>query len=332
MWFEKLTGFKEENRAQVSANLILAGNTITSKINNKKYTCGTLEIASLKVLKDAVPALANYKDKISITEIVRDVQVLHKDPDNENAVFQAASQFNLLEMVGPEISPERGIGIYENDHTQGPACAIACGAGTIYRNYFVPLENQLGQTTHKQIDCLTEIGIALNNEANALWTMKNGYALANLKGLKSISKYLDNLTPMEYEALKEKLKIGIQWNTEVTLSKNKQLVTQVYCSALPVQYSQVEAPYWESFARLILEATYEATFYVALKNYNSTGNNKLYLTLVGGGAFGNKRSWIFDAIKKAVVKFRKTPLEISIVSYGQADPGVSAFVVNLNKT
>jgi len=62
---------------------------------------------------------------------------LHCDIENTNALFQAASQFNLLEMIVPHISPEQGVDRYENDFTQGPACAIACGAGTIYRNYFV---------------------------------------------------------------------------------------------------------------------------------------------------------------------------------------------------
>jgi hypothetical protein len=34
---------------------------------------------------------------------------------NAGAVFQAASQFNALEMVGPGVSPRRGIAIYSND-------------------------------------------------------------------------------------------------------------------------------------------------------------------------------------------------------------------------
>jgi hypothetical protein len=35
---------------------------------------------------------------------------------------------------------------------QGPACAIAAGAGTIFRNYCVPMgDGQVGQTRHKQV-------------------------------------------------------------------------------------------------------------------------------------------------------------------------------------
>jgi lipoprotein signal peptidase len=122
----------------------------------------------------------------------------------------------------------------------------------------------------------------------------------------------------QYNALKSKLRVGIQWNTEVTLNDRKNIVNQVYCSALPVAYSRIEDSLWEKFARLILEATYEATFYAALINYQKTGNNKLFLTLVGGGAFGNKKEWIIDAIRNSINKFINTPLDIMIVSYGRS--------------
>jgi hypothetical protein len=36
-------------------------------------------------------------------------------------------------MVSPRVTPEDGVGIYDLDRTQGPACAVAAGAGTIYR-------------------------------------------------------------------------------------------------------------------------------------------------------------------------------------------------------
>jgi hypothetical protein len=55
-----------------------------------------------------------------------------------NSIFQAASQFNCLEFPNPRTVPEHGITAYFTDHTQGPACALACAAGTLYRNYFAP--------------------------------------------------------------------------------------------------------------------------------------------------------------------------------------------------
>jgi hypothetical protein len=52
---------------------------------------------------------------IRVSELVGDAKALHADSANAGAVFQVASQFNLLEMVSPSVTPEQGIGIYEND-------------------------------------------------------------------------------------------------------------------------------------------------------------------------------------------------------------------------
>jgi len=319
MWFEQLTGFKEETPTNVRNNLRIEGDSFVSKVNNKKFTFGTLQIPTLGELKKVSPPREIYKDRIRIEEVVADVQELHCEIENIDALFQAASQFNLLEMVGPHISPEQGVDRYENDYTQGPACAIACGAGTIYRNYFIEFENQIGQTTNKQIDCLELIGQELNNKNLNLWQIQNGYAMVNQNGLLAINKKIAALSFLEREQLKEKLKVGIQWNTEVTKSITKHKVSQVYCSALPVAYCQTESIYWEYFARVILEATYEATLHAALINYEKTESSKVYLTLVGGGAFGNEEYWILESLQNSIRKFQNTPLDIMVVSYGQSN-------------
>lgn len=321
-WFQKLTGFEEISSENVRENLTIEGHSFISKVNGKRFDFGELEIPTLNELKLKVDSLKFENQSIKVSEVVVDVQKLHCDKDNENALFQAASQFNLLEMVSPNVTPEMGIGRYEFDYTQGPACAIACGAGTIYRNYFVKTGNQIGQTNGNQIDCLNLIGKELNNDKLNLWTMKNGYALLNQEGLLTINKFFAQCSNTKRDSIKEKLKVGIQWNTEVTISENKQKVSQIYCSALPVAYSYIEPIYWESFARLILEATYEATFYAALINYKINGSNKVFLTLVGGGAFGNEEYWIIESIQKTIQKFKNYPLDVKIVSYGSSKQSV----------
>ena len=120
--------------------------------------------------------------------------------------------------------------------------------------------------------------------------------------------------------------LGVQWDTQVTLEGSDHIVTQVYCSALPVAYSGLPRPLWEPFAKLILEATYEATFAVAIANAATTGNRTLYLTSVGGGAFGNDRRWIENAIRRACQIFRHYDLDVKIVCYRSMDPGVEEFV------
>lgn len=255
-----------------------------------------------------------------------DAKALHSDAANAGAVFQVASQFNLLEMVSPSVTFEQGIGIYENDPTQGPACAIACGAGTIYRNYFVQLDGQIGQTANKQVDCLAEIGEALGNTNSRLWKMKNGYALPTAEGLKEIDSKLAAMSDAELDVLRSKLKIGVQWDTQVTLSNSERndehLVTQAYCSAVPVAYSGLSSRLWERFARLILEAAYEATLATAVLNAAKTGNISVYLTLLGGGAFGNDQEWILDAIRRAAKLYNKFDLDVKIVSFRRSNPAI----------
>ncbi len=326
MWFEKLVGFKESEPEQVRENIEIVDNKLISRINKREFIVGKLETPSLEELRNQFNLSEEPISKIQVSEVVGNVQTLHKDETNKDALFQVASQFNLLEMISPNRTPESGVGIYEYDRTQGPACAVACGAGTIYRNYFAPTNGHIGQTSTNQIDCLKEIGIALGNDRFNLWEMKNGYALLTHEGLKNISNQIKNKTEKEYEVLKGKLRIGVQWDTEVTISENGHQVSQAYCSALPVAYSRIETELWEDFARIILEATYEATFYTAIKNYKRNANNKVYLTLVGGGAFGNETNWIFDAIKHSIDKFSNIPLDVKIVSYGSSKPGVRQLV------
>jgi hypothetical protein len=317
-WFEKLTGFCEESPQQVRNNIIVDGEKLRSRVNGKILTCGQLEVPSLAELRERVQSNKHETGKLSVREVVANVQSLHTDETNAGSLFQVASQFNLLEMVSPNRTPEHGVGIYQRDYTQGPACAIAAGAGTIYRNYFVPVNGQIGQSATNQIDCLADLGTALGNSQNRFWKMKNGYALASYKGLIEISKQLQAATQNELDEFRKLLRIGIQWNTQVTLQDCQHQVSQVYCSALPVAYSHQPAHLWEKFARLVLEASYEATICTAILNSQKNGNNKLFLTLLGGGAFGNATDWIVDGIDRALRLYRDFDLDVAIVSYGSS--------------
>ncbi|MDP7269478.1 MAG: hypothetical protein QF408_15055, partial [Pirellulales bacterium] len=300
MWFETLTGFREESPDQVRKNISVDGETLKSHVNGREFVSGVLETPSLQELRGRVHSNELNAGKISVREIISNVQHLHADETNSGALFQVASQFNLLEMVSPDVTPEHGLDGYEYDLTQGPACAIAAGAGTIYRNYFAEVNGQIGQSADNQINCLIDIGEALGNSGNRLWEMRNGYALASERGLIEITNRLKSANDSEIDELRRLLRIGIQWNTEVTIADSKHRVSQAYCSALPVAYSHHSSELWSEFARLVLDASYEASFCAGILNYLQNGNNTLYLTLLGGGAFGNKREWILNAVHRSL--------------------------------
>lgn len=326
MWFKELTGFAEESPEQVRKNLVLEGENISSNVTGKTFACGSLTLPNLGELTEALKTIEQPVGKLTLSEIVADVQELHRDKANAGSLFQVASQFNLLEMVSPEVSPEAGIDGYEYDHTQGPACAIAAGAGTIYRNYFAPVNGHIGQSIDYQINALYDIGVALGNESGSLWKMKNGYALVSEKGLNSVAEKIMNKSESEIDKLRQLLRIGLQQNTEVTISDSKHKITQAYCSALPVAYSHYSTELWKPFATLVLQASYEATLCAAIINTVKTGNNKVFLTLLGGGAFGNKTSWIINAIERALTKHKNTNIDVFIVSYGSSNHKVKALV------
>ncbi len=77
--------------------------------------------------------------------------------------------------------------------------------------------------------------------------------------MEEITRRLNAATSAERFHLQSLLRVGIMWDTQVTLGGAQHVVSQVYCSALPVAYSIQSPAQWQAFARLILEAAYEAT-------------------------------------------------------------------------
>lgn len=319
-WFETLTGCTEDSPDNVRQHLAVDGQRLRSRINDTSWLCGELETPTLAQLRQRVRSVALDPRSISVCEVVANVQDLHRDEANVNALFQVASQFNLLEMTSPGVTPECGVGIYEEDYTQGPACAIAAGAGTIFRNYFAVVNGRLGQSADNQVDCLAGIGALLGNSGKNLWQMVNGYALPSADGLKEINQKLETFDETNLDLIRQSLQIGLQWDTQVTLNDASHTVSQAYCSAMPVAYTEHAAELWAPFAKLILEAAYEATICAAILNADRTGNNQLFLTLLGGGAFGNNLDWITGAIRRSLDLYTDSGLVVAVVSHGWSKP------------
>jgi hypothetical protein len=148
--------------------------------------------------------------------------------------------------------------------------------------------------------------------------MRNGYALATQTGLQRISDYLRQAAPEEEASLAGKLRIGLHQDVEVTDVPQRPgpRVSQAFCSALPVAYGRVPAKHWETFARLILKAAYEATLLAGVLNARRGQFNTVLLTSLGGGAFGNAPEWIHDGMKHALEEMSGYDLDVKLVSYG----------------
>lgn len=323
-WFERLTGFRETDYAKTRLQLEVNNGRLRSRANGKSYGIGELELISLTSLRERVKASAGLPGRIKVSIVKGGVGEMHSAPENAGALFQVASQFNLLEMVSPAMTPEHGVTCYKSDPTQGPACAVAAGAATIYRNYFAPVAGLAGQTKQRQLDGLAPLGeilsAALGQPVGSLWSMRNGYAMCTSDGLDAIAAHLATLSPQQTDDLRGALCIGVHSTVEVTDHPGNplQLVSQAFCSALPVAYSNTggSSAQWAPIATLVLEAAYEATLWAAVLNAQKNGSNIVLLTRLGGGAFGNDSDWIDTAMRRALRMFSGFGVDARLVSYG----------------
>ena len=317
-WFEKLTGFREDGYHPTRERLVVEGNSLVSTVNGRRYGVGELSLPTLGELRNR--AVAQPTGRTSVSNLVGEARALHADPEFAGATIQVASQFNVLEMTSPDISPEYGVTRYQSDATQGPACAIAAGAATIFRNYFADVDGHRGQTSERQLDTLAGLGAALaaavGRPVGSLWTMRNGYALCTEPGLSAIAELLGQASESQRDQWRAHLAVGWHRDVEVTdVPDGNQRVSQVFCSALPVAYG-LRSRGWEPFARLVLEACYEATLLCAADEAAAGGSNIVLLTRVGGGAFGNDNAWIDDALERALRLVEHRGLDVRLVSRG----------------
>ena len=117
-------------------------------------------------------------------------------------------------------------------------------------------------------------------------------------------------------------------DVEVTdaAGENRPLVSQTFCSALPLAYSRVPPSHWEAFASLVLQAGYEATMSAAVLNAQRGASNVVLLTQLGGGAFGNHDDWIHAAMGRALGLMSGFALDVRLVSYGTPSRAVMQMV------
>eukprot|EP00466_Bigelowiella_natans_P004632 jgi/Bigna1/88006/estExt_fgenesh1_pg.C_270030 len=325
-WFQKQFGFKEcksyaKTRSQFS--LEDGGATLVSLANKKKFDIGVFELLSVSELRKRREQLKTKEQSaesgggLTFRNVKGDVSKLIRDPKNAGAVFQAASQFNCLEMANPRVTPDNGVTIYKWDRTQGPACALACPAATVFRNYLVNGKGQGGDG--EQIDGLADVAKVLGEDTE-YWRLMNGYAFpTSAEKFKELNDRLESDKELRAKAL-EALKIGIHWSTEVERQPAEtdpaHKVCQLYCSAVPIAYSRLNASQWAEFAQLVLDAAYESSFLAAsIIAAEQKRRVPLYLTLLGGGVFGNPTSWIVNAIKAAIKQYSTDPIDVRIVHY-----------------
>jgi hypothetical protein len=341
-WFSALFGFRETGRRDVerwlrvdhegTTNANVA--TIQSLVNNKVFRAGILETPTLAELRSA-GATVELTGQLSVTNLVGDVAAFHASPENRHATFQVASQFNCLEFTSKAGSPEAGVTKYVEDRTQGPACAVACGPGTVLRNYFVHVEREIaagigaGQTKDRQLNNLASFSHAVGNDPEgSFFTVLGGHTVANDEQLGRLNPVLQQMRiDGSLDSVRDAVRVGVQHDTQVTstdwgtclLADWEQHVTQVFTSACTTRNRGSSRASWRHFATLVLEASYEATLWAAVlaaqRHHAGAGSCRVFLTCLGGGAFGNDLDWILDALRYALELFRNYGLHVYLVTH-----------------
>lgn len=372
-WYRQLFGVEEAPdfaRAQANFRFCRQSGVLTSLANGESFVTGsftTPTLESLRAAGRAAIAAASDDGAASTTTNTTTTcfikyrhaaqgDVLLEHAKYPGALFQAASQFNCLEFPSARGVPEDGVTKYAYDSTQGPACSLACAAGTVVRNYFAEAGSAddaaaaappPGQRADRQLNNLDLLEAALQNDREQYFAVRNGYVFAKRpRDLARLSEAIRaSKSSGDYEGLKGLLKIGLHRDVGVTFASRYEppavtgaTVSQAYCSALSCAYSGIDIDHWEPFARLVLEAAYEATLWAAVINAAASGGggggnhrNKVFLTFLGGGVFGNDPRWICDSIGRAmaVVALARrgaVPIEVTIAHYRRVDPEIARWI------
>ena len=295
---------------------------ISFKLKDIEYKIGNFSCLSLTELKN----LQTFKEPTNINRILSEIEINSNISDliltcdeNENNVFQAASQFNLLEMYNQTVIPEEGIEIYSKDNTQGPRVALSSPANTFFRNYLIFARQKQIQDTRQskdnQVNTMQEV---LDNIPNIEYKYQNGYLFIDTD---KINTSIDFIQLME-----QYLRVGVHTNSPLI---NGKIASQVFCSGLPIiqgrqtqkpdkNYYYGNSPILRKLATSILEAAIKCTFQVGVNQLSvDKPYATIYLTYLGCGEFGNDIKWFRDAYRKAVDAYQYYPLIVKLVRYSK---------------
>jgi len=323
-WFEQLFGFEEGPYEETMSRFQLSETRLTSLVNGRSFSVGTFSRPSLADLRARVRGKRRGRLRLR-HEVIGDVLELHALPGNGGAMFQVASQLNCLEFAGPDERPEDGVTQYDDDPTQGPACSLAAAAATVYRNYFVPVEGRRGQRQDRQLNNLRELQAALGGAGEGV-RVRHGYTFSDAESLDRLN---GELLHHDRESLMGDLRIGLQQDVDVTFATRfvepvaPTQVSQAFCSALSCGYTGGGRQAWAPLASLVLDAAYEATLCAAVVDAaEGRGSGRVWLTLLGGGAFGNDVGWIGAAIRRATDRMRHYDLDVRVAHHLRTDDEV----------
>uniref|UniRef100_A0A6B2LGJ6 Macro domain-containing protein n=1 Tax=Arcella intermedia TaxID=1963864 RepID=A0A6B2LGJ6_9EUKA len=167
----------------------------------------------------------------------------------------------------------------------------------------------------------------MNNLGN-YFTVRNGYLHVTETDLpeRNTHKYR-KLMMNTYVCYHKDIQVTSGFRTSEGLTKvanPEQKVDQVFVAAINIQQGEVgisnaSQPNIEKKCKFILDYAYQSTYIGAIYHQR----NHIFLTLVGGGAFGNNKKWIYEALitahKKWGQKNKSAIQHVSLILYNPSD-------------
>lgn len=288
---------------------------------SKTYQAGYVEILTIDALRNKTKIIeqsnsgegtlsvigVDFSNKESACAAYVDIGALQADSNNKDCVFQAASNFNILEFVNAEQTPEtQPLSTYPGDITQGPFAAISAAPGTVLRHYFMYHDNnttpqQWRQTKDKQVNLLDQTGIAVKNGYVQFESTDFNALATDLVGKIKVAYHRDVQVTFGQNFLKT--------GTHAVVKDQSQIIDQVYTAA--VDFGKDNAQFKNNkqallVAQAVLDAAYEGTIRAAYAH----GKKKVFLTLIGGGVFANSPEMIAAAIEKQIDFIKQSGMSV----------------------
>lgn len=212
-----------------------------------------------------------------------------------NTLFQVASQLNCLEAPDACIVP---VAKYFHDPTQGPRAAMSCFPGALLRHYAAPREDG---TRFVQVENGEQINLLEAVCAEGVARVENGYLMdQNIPNPQQFISWLESRADF--------LRIGIHTGIEVVFgyawdgavpNAPQHRVSQALTSTLAAGgYSRGQLTPGQFTT--VIKALQHAAQLGTLLGAAASGAERVVLTLIGGGVFGNPVGLIWEAICAAV--------------------------------
>ena len=349
-WFENITGYTESQYAYKYQEELCKKTDGKVTLNGKEYNTGTFKIESIGDLKKELDShdqpngqFSNFPLRIYVP--TKDtsmplyfyelgVSTLQADAKNNNCMFQVASNFSCIEPITETTFPDSAnfITNYYRDNTQGPAASISAGAAGIERVLNPRGPDYGNQTSDNQINLLDDL--------KEYYNIENGYIVND-----TTSKGIKTFGDKEFDSITDKVKVGYLKGAEVTYGgkhqgrlnvlKTPHTINQVFTAAMNLrqgEHGKANAilPDKEIKARALLRGAYMGTYLSAIK----TGSKRLFLTLIGGGSFGNDIYWILSEIlyahKYVKEKVKNDVLQSVELVLFNVPPCLNQFLQDLN--